>query len=417
MNVPAPEPRPGPFGIYFHIPFCLAKCPYCDFVSIPVGSSAFGRSPVRSSAFRRDPGNSRLKAELRTQEYDRILAALPRELELALAAHPDLRGRGLDSVYFGGGTPSLLPAEVVAELIRRTFAAFAPWLPVEVTLECNPISAEIERLAAYRDAGVTRISLGVQSFDPTILKALGRLHTADEAREAVWRTRSLHLDSWGLDLIFGAPGSSLDQWRDDLGKTIACAPPHISIYGLTLHEGTLMFDRHARGEIALPGDEEQRAMFLEARRTLTAAGWRHYEISNYARPGHESRHNRLYWTGGEYVGLGVAAHSYFGGRRYANPSALRDYLTAVESGRWPAVAEPVPSVRSGRGERIMLGLRQCGGFDPSELSAALGGGFVDEYHAEIRDLVQRGLLIATPGNVRLSEEGLLLSDLVFETFF
>ena len=387
------------FGLYFHIPICVAKCPYCDFVSYPLDA-------------------------LTSVEREIITESLADELDLALSARPELRGRPLDSIYFGGGTPSLLPADVVADLLEQARGSFAPREPVEVTLECNPVSSEIERLEAYREAGVTRISLGAQSFNDSVLKNLGRLHAAQQARDAIARIRSLDFASWGFDLIFGAPGSTLEQWRKDLAQAIALRPPHLSVYGLTLHEGTELYERYAacdkpllEGNAPLPDEETLREMFLMARRMLTEAGWRHYEISNYALPGHESRHNSLYWTGGEYLGIGVSAHSYLGGRRMANPALLTDYLKRLEAGEFPATVEALPSVRARRGERIMLALRQLDGFDPQEIGKTLGCDFLKEYGSELGALEEHGLLVVSKRNVRLSEEGLLLSDLVFEAFF
>jgi oxygen-independent coproporphyrinogen-3 oxidase len=410
MNPPRPN-RSDRFGLYLHIPFCLAKCPYCDFTSFPL---------------------DRIGQDLRA----RILLALERELDLALEAHPRLRGRRLDSIYFGGGTPSLLASGEIARFIAQAREAFSPSDATEVTLECNPTSAEAGRLEECHRAGVTRISLGVQSFDDDVLKALGRRHTSDDARSAIEKVKTCGFDSWGLDLIFGAPerigrtpresgsdpgaredAGALRRWRATLEETIGHAPPHVSVYGLTLHEGTPMHALHARGEIVLPAEETQRRMFVTARRFLTSAGWRHYEISNYARRGHESRHNTLYWEGGEYLGLGAAAHSYFGAARRANPSDLASYLEQVEAGRCPGTVEEPPSGRSRRGETIMLALRQCEGVDPAELSRRIGCDFTTEYAREIDRLRVAGLLSVSRDNVRLTEDGLLLSDAVFEDFF
>jgi putative oxygen-independent coproporphyrinogen III oxidase len=387
------------FGLYIHVPFCLAKCPYCDFLS-----------------WRRE--------DLATGVAERLTQALTREIDLALDAHATLGGRPLHSIYFGGGTPSLLDPQVVGDLIARAGKAFVPQPDIEITLECNPLTAETQRLEEFQDAGVNRISLGVQSFDATTLRALGRAHGADEARAACSAVTDLKFNSWGLDLIFGAPrdGTSppdadINRLRADLEETMRLAPPHVSVYGLTLHEGTELHRRHAEGRLLLPDEEAQREMFLLTRRTLRSAGWRHYEISNYARPGHESRHNALYWTGGEYLGIGVGAHSCFGEQRRANPRTPTEYLESIEQSRHPATPEEPPSRRSLRGERIMLALRRCDGVDPAELSEWVGCDFQEEYTAEIEKLTKEGLLSVTIDNVRLTEEGILLSDSVFEEWF
>jgi oxygen-independent coproporphyrinogen-3 oxidase len=412
MKTRHPHDAPSDFGLYFHVPLCQAKCAYCDFLSWPVESLGPGRR-------------------------GRIVHSLEREIDLAAAKHKTLRGRPLDSIYFGGGTPSLLQPGEVERLIRHALKVFEPrgfvrstWTgdpdepaagdterTVEITLECNPAGARGPRIEEYARAGVNRVSLGVQSFDGNILRALGRAHSPDDARHAIDSVRGAGFLSWGMDLIFGAPESSIDQWRRDLQETISCEPLHVSVYGLTLHEGTRLHERHVGGQVQLPGEDAQREMFLVARETLRDAGWLHYEISNYAQPGHHSRHNSLYWNGGEYLGVGVGAHSYFGGERYANPEALDEYLEAVEGARYPAVAEPPVSLRSRRAERIMLALRQCEGIDPHRLSRDLGCDFITEYAREVKRLGEAGLLALSAHNVRLTEEGILLSDGVFEEFF
>lgn len=398
---------PARFGLYVHVPFCLSKCPYCDFVSF---------SPE-------------ILGEPKREELTR---ALETELALALRAFPDLRGRALDTVYFGGGTPSLLEPGTIAHVVDLARAAFR-CADLEVTLECNPVTAQVERLAAFQAAGVNRISLGVQSFDPETLRRLGRRHSAEESHEACQRVQALGFRSWGLDLIFGVPetpggrnvsespipkrGGDLERFARDLDRAIELRPPHLSVYGMTIHEGTPFYERHAQGALVLADEETQREMFLLARRRLTGAGWRHYEISNYALPGHESRHNTLYWTGGEYLGLGVSAHSCFQGRRRANTPEVETYLERIHAGRYPAEAETPPCERSLRGERIMLALRQVEGVALADLDRSLQCDFRATYTEEIARLCGAELLWLNGGRVGLTEEGLLLSDSVFEEFF
>lgn len=386
------------FGVYVHVPFCLRKCPYCDFVSFPL-------------------------PELGPAKRSRLVRAIVDELNLAVRDNPDLAARLLDSIYLGGGTPSLLaPEEVrgIADAVLRIFlprrhAGAEP--DVEITIECNPGALPAEDLAAYRAAGVNRISLGVQSFDPEVLRTLGRRHTPADSVDAIRRIQDVDFLSWGLDLIFGVPGTTLPQWEQDLDRAIEFKPPHISVYGLTLHEGTVMFQKHASGQITLPDEETQREMFLSARRKLTESGWEHYEISNYALPGRRSRHNSIYWALGEYLGLGVAASSYWAERRRSNPVSVDEYLDLVESGEYPARLEETPSLRSTRAERIMLSLRQCEGVDLNALNQLIGCDFRTEYEAEIRRLVDAGLLCLAKDRLSLTEEGILLSDSVFEAFF
>ncbi|MFW6303176.1 MAG: coproporphyrinogen-III oxidase family protein, partial [Candidatus Sumerlaeota bacterium] len=297
----------------------------------------------------------------------------------------------------------------------------------EITIECNPVSSDMERLQGFVEAGINRVSLGVQSFDDTVLKNLGRSHSSEEAVQACLRLSELGLRSWSLDLIFGAPyaestgeeASRNDRQRfiADLDHAIALEPQHMSVYGLTVHEGTPLMDMVAQGRCRLPAEETQREQFLMARRALGDAGYRHYEISNYARAGHESRHNSLYWTGGEYLGVGPGAHSFFGGVRRANPADIEKWRVGLEAGEWPAQAEEAPDIPSLRGERIMLALRRLEGVSVEQLDRMIGGDFATIYSDALADLKRRGLVRWDGVNLRLSEEGLLLSDTVFETFF
>jgi oxygen-independent coproporphyrinogen-3 oxidase len=392
MTTPGAPPEGSPFGLYCHVPLCDGICPYCDFASWPIGHFA------------------NLTPEC-------VVDGLVAELQLACSVHDRLAERRLDTIYFGGGTPSLLSPESIGHLIRRIRSTFGMQLPAETTLEVNPGSFAHGRLGAFCEVGVDRFSIGVQSFDDAMLGRLGRRHNARSVHDLLEVLPELPLKSWGIDLIFGGPESSLSQWESDLQEAIRYRPPHLSVYGMTIHPGTPFFERCEKGALPLPDEEAQREMFLMARRELIAAGYLHYEISNYALPGHESRHNRKYWTGCEYLGLGVSAHSYIGGRRWACSSEWGAYRQALESGAYPAICEPEPSLRSRRGERIMLALRQCEGVDTQFMNAQLGCDFGSLYASEIQQLIGSGLLRVSDGRIGLTEEGLLLSDTVFEQFF
>ncbi|NQU42963.1 radical SAM family heme chaperone HemW [bacterium] len=382
------------YGVYLHIPFCVRKCPYCDFVSWSVKELA---SPLRN----------------------RTIEALHLEIRAAFQRFPHLRNKALASIYLGGGTPSLLDPQEVHRLISSVLEeSKTPLSPdIEITLECNPASGETTRLAAFQIAGVNRISLGAQSFQDRVLEALGRAHSAEDVFKTVDAIRDENFSSWGLDLIFSAPGSSLEEWRRDLAQAIAVHPPHLSIYGLTLHEGTPFFQDFSRGLLDLPPEEAQREMFLAARQLMTEAGYNHYEISNYALPGHHSRHNSLYWDLSEYLGLGVAAHSFVSGVRYANSRDLETHLSRTESDERTMEAETPPSLRSRRAERIMLALRRCEGIEIERLDRWLGCDFQKEYAPEILQLIAQDWLRIEKGRTDLTLEGLLMSDRAFEEFF
>lgn len=389
-------PSPKPFGVYVHIPWCLSKCPYCDFASRPIA------------------GNP--------QALDETPESLARELEAALRRFPHLQGRPMRSTYLGGGTPSLLEPRAVGAILDTLKNAFPPagggrWPDFEATVECNPASAEPKRLEAYRQAGINRISLGIQSFRDRALGILGRAHDARQAEAAARATDRAGLASWSLDLMFALPGDSPEGFQADLEMAIEIAPPHLSVYGLTLHEGTPMWRANREGRLAMPDEETQRALYLAARDTLRRAGYEHYEISNFARPGHRARHNALTWQDADYLGLGPAAHSCIDGRRYANPAAPEDCRRALAQGQWPASAEDSPTAAARRGERIMLALRRLDGVALSELDAWLGCDFAAIYAATLSDLVERGLLAIEEQRLRLTTDGILVSDAVFGCFF
>jgi oxygen-independent coproporphyrinogen-3 oxidase len=384
-------------GVYIHIPFCRGKCPYCDFVSHWI---------------------DRLNQDTRRE----ILDGVRKELGLWLDRLPDLRTKPIDSVYFGGGTPSLLEPLEIQRILTAVeeafdFRGYDLYGGPEITVECNPGSTELGALNGFREVGVNRASLGVQSFRDEKLRALGRRHDREDALRAVRHIQSAGFPSWSMDLIYGAPGDRLSDWLQDIEETLSLRPPHVSVYGMTIHEGTPFHEARRRRKIRLPDDDTQREMYLAARRALREAGYVHYEISNYALPGHESRHNRLYWNMAEYLGLGVSAHSYLAGRRHMNPNDLDTWLGRLRDNQLPAEDDEGVSLRSLRGERIMLSLRQTEGVSLSWLNAQLGCDFRVEYATEIEELTLSGLIETTEDKAHLTEEGMLLSDTVFLTFF
>jgi oxygen-independent coproporphyrinogen-3 oxidase len=283
-----------PFGVYIHVPFCARRCDYCAFATWTD------------------------KGEL----VDRYLAACRTEIQRASLPPAT-------SVFFGGGTPSLVPGPALMAVL-----AAVPLAPgAEVTVECNPDTVTADLLAAYRDGGVTRLSFGVQSMVPAVLAALGRTHDPENVRRSVELARAAGFSSFNLDLIYGGAGESLADWEQTLTDAVALEPPHVSAYGLTVEAGTPLFDDPARH----PDDDDQADKYLLADAVLADAGLGGYEISNWARPGHECRHNLLYWSQGEYLGIGCAAHSHRAGRRWWNVRTPERYLEAIEGGR-PAEA-------------------------------------------------------------------------------
>ena len=369
------------FGLYLHCPYCLAKCPYCDFAV----------------------------AVARVVPEERYAAAVLAELDLRLQERPELRGRRLESVFLGGGTPSLWHPRHVARVLEGLHARlpFAPGL--EVSLEANPSVADAERYAGYRAAGVNRLSLGVQSFQPETLKALGRDHDAAQAEGAFRAARAARFESVSLDFIYGVHGQSLAQVRSDAERAAALQPEHLSTYALTvereqLAEDTPLAKQLARGQLHLPPDEVVVDMARAVREAYEARGLARYEISNHARPGHSSRPNALYWTGGEYLALGVGATGTVGGQRYSNDRSAERYLRRVESGELPVASSESLGARELFEERFSLGLRLRGGVDWEPLLHHYGED-PGPRRAEVARLVAHGLATLEGHRLTLTDAG------------
>ena len=312
-----------PLGLYLHVPFCKQKCVYCDFYSLP----------------------------RREDQMDAYVSALRAQL-----AEADFSGYEADTVYFGGGTPSYLGPRRLTALLEAASAACSIAPGAEITLEANPDSAgDPDALSALRQAGFNRVSLGMQSADDGELRAIGRVHTMAQVRASADAVRRAGFDNLSLDLIYGLPGQSLPRWRENLSAAAALCPEHLSCYGLKAEPGTPLYARRD----TLPGDGAQADMYLETVDFLESRGYRQYEISNFAKPGRESRHNLKYWTLGEYAGFGPGAHSDFRGRRYAWARDLEAYLR----GKPPLSEDQAMSPRDREAEWLMLSLRLVRGLD------------------------------------------------------
>jgi oxygen-independent coproporphyrinogen-3 oxidase len=363
-----------------HLPFCVERCGYCSFNTAPYTEAG----------------------------QDRFLAALLAEWDLLHAA-PWAAGVSLDTVFLGGGTPSLLTVPQMAALLGRIGARFSLEPGAEVTVECNPDDVTRERLAGYREAGVTRVSLGVQSLDDAILPVLDRRHSARQARAAFAAAREAGVDNVSVDLIYGLPGLDLATWTATVREVLAWGPDHLSAYGLTLDEGSLW---HARGVSNLPPEEAVTAQYWALARAAAEAGFEHYEVSNYARPGFRSRHNQRYWRWEEYLGLGPGACGFLDHVRHANVKPVERYTTLVESGQLPWASHEVLTARQALAERLILGRRTSDGIPSARLAerCALERGRLPEVLDAWRE---RGLLAEHDGRAHLTEAGFLLSDALF----
>ncbi|KAA0894036.1 radical SAM family heme chaperone HemW [Oryzomonas rubra] len=375
--------------LYLHIPFCRRKCPYCAFVS------------QESTA-----------ADLDGYAHTLLV-------EMGLAAHAFRAERPLESVYFGGGTPSLLDPRQIGRIVERTGDLFGLDREAEITLEANPGTVGLERLAAFRSAGVNRLSLGVQSFHDPLLKALGRIHSAAEAREAFQAARTAGFTNIGIDLIHALPGQTLPMWRSELEQALALGPEHISVYGLTVEEGTPFALRYGADSPRLPDEDLAVAMFEEADDILTAAGYEHYEIANYALPGRRSAHNSGYWRRDGYLGLGCGAHTFLRqgyGVRFGNPADLDAYADAVAQGHLPHGEGQRLTRQDAMAEFMFLGLRMADGIGESGFRQAFGIGLDETFGVALAKLTALGLLEAAGDRVRLTRRGMLLSNQVFAHF-
>lgn len=373
---------PG-FGIYVHWPFCAAKCPYCDF-----------NSHVRHGGV----------------DQARYAAAFEREVAHFAAMRP---GKTVTSIFFGGGTPSLMEPATVERILAAIHDAWPVGDAIEITMEANPSSVEAERFRAYRAAGVNRVSLGVQSLDDTQLKFLGRLHTADEAKAAIEMARET-FPRLSFDLIYARPDQSLEQWRAELEEAITLAADHLSLYQLTIEEETPFFDLHRRGKIVVP-DSEHAAQLYELTQEVTEAhGLSAYEISNHAREGCESRHNLTYWRSGEWVGTGPGAHGRLsmndGRHAIANEKVPELWAHAVEANGHGMIEDECLALEDCGDEMLLMGLRLREGIDIARYTRETGHNLDPK---RIEDLLEHGMIEhRSDGRLRATPAGWLVLDAV-----
>lgn len=363
------------FGVYVHWPFCAQKCPYCDF-----------NSHVRFGGI----------------DEPRFRAAFLRELDHTAQR---LGSRTVSSIFFGGGTPSLMQPETVAAILDRIAQHWSVAPDAEITLEANPGSVEAGRFCGYRAAGVNRVSLGVQSLHDDILKSLGRIHSVAEAKAAIEIARTT-FDRFSFDLIYARPKQALEQWRDELSQALAIAGDHLSLYQLTIEPDTPFAALHAAGKLTVPNDDTSSALFELTQELTSAAGLPAYEISNHAAPGQESRHNLLYWRYGEYAGIGPGAHGRLlsdGVRRATSTERNPEkWAERVEHGGHGLIEEAPLSRAEEADEMLLMGLRLAEGLDLDRLGRICGAG---PSAAVVAELTQQGLIETIPGTRRIRASG------------
>ena len=364
-------------GIYVHIPFCRSKCDYCDFYSLA------GR-------------------EYRMDAYQKALLA-----QIAESA-PLAKNYQVNTVYIGGGTPTWYGEKRLLEILSLIKKKFRMARDAEVTVEANPDSAGEKLLRRLRRAGVNRLSLGMQSAQDGELAAVHRPHTFAQVEGAVQAARKAKLKNLSLDLIYGLPGQDRESWYDTVEKALSLEPEHLSCYGLTVEEGTPLWHRVERGE-QLPDDDTQAELYLWTVKRLREAGYRQYEVSNFARPNYQSRHNLRYWMGGEYMGFGASAHSDFGGCRYAYVRDLEGYIRGVMDGEHLLAESDVIPPRERGSEYLMLRLRTTAGIEEWEYRRRFYMNF-DPIEAKLAEYEQQGWAVKTRRRWRLTPDGFLLSN-------
>ena len=369
-------------GLYVHIPFCSAICNYCNF------------------------NRGLFDASLKEQ----YVQALLREI----ASQGD--GSPADTIYFGGGTPSLLEPSEIAAIIQACRGAFAVTADAEVTMEANPETVTPGRLAEFREAGVNRLSYGVQSFRDEELQRLSRLHSASRAADAFTMARAAGFDNISLDLMMWLPQQTIAQWLESVDALIALGPDHASLYILELYPNAPLREAMARSKWSLAPDDDAAEMYLQAMARLDAAGYEQYEISNVARRGRESRHNLKYWADGEWLGFGCGAHSTRLGVRWKNLSSTTEYIAAVASGGQPGVEKRELSRREALEEALFTGLRLARGIDVHTVKTRYDADVWGIYGAALERFREAGLLIYDGRLLRLSRAGMLLANEIMSQF-
>jgi oxygen-independent coproporphyrinogen-3 oxidase len=367
-------------SVYVHIPFCAKKCSYCDFNAYS-GMGALAYSFVN---------------------------ALLKEI-----AGSELKGRPVSTIFFGGGTPTYLAAEQLTAILAAIGSQYNILPDAEISAEANPTSAEADKFEAMRSAGFNRLSIGVQAFQDRLLRAVDREHSAEEAVEAFQKARSAGFENISIDLMFGLPEQTREDWEESLERAIELGTEHLSVYSLTIEPGTRFERLHAGGKLALPDEDSELWMYERAIERLYEAGLEHYEVSNFARRGYQARHNLTYWHNREYIGFGPGAVSYIEGRRWTNEKLPSRYIAKIRDGKSLTTEEEQLSTEGALAETLMVGLRLREGIALSPLKTRYGVDPRQKYQALFERLSEEGLLEETEDTIRLNHKGLLRANDIF----
>lgn len=374
-----------PLGLYVHIPFCAKKCNYCDFPSFSGLSDLFHEY---------------------TEALLREVAAVSEK-----HGHPEV-----DTVFLGGGTPSILPAEDILRIVKAIESLFVIKSPSEITLEANPGTITKEKARIYMDAGINRVSVGLQAAQDHLLEFMGRIHTIDMFSECINLLKDLGFYNINADIIFGIPGQSMEDWMETVDLVIKSGLPHISCYSLKIEEGTPWFELKRKGELPDADENLEREMYYHVISEASKAGYKHYEISNFSKPGYECRHNIKYWTDKPYIGVGSGAHSCVNNVRYANVTDVKDYISCVMNNASPEAFSKVTDREEQLSERFILGLRMIDGLSVRELKQEFGSAMVEKYEGKISMLKKKKLVSYDGDMLKLTGAGLDFANLVWVEF-
>lgn len=395
-----------PLGIYIHVPFCISKCGYCGFYSIS------GRDEVLSEYAKA------IESQILNQSF------VPREV-----GNFDVNRYYVDSIFLGGGTPSLLSSESMQRVLSAVDSVFCVDKGAEITVESNPGTLSLEKLKAYKSAGINRISLGIQSFDDGELLQIGRIHDVDTALQTVEDSRKAGFDNLNLDLIFSLPNQTLEGWESNLETAIDISPEHLSIYGLQLEEGTDFFERFKAGEFDETSDALDRAMYHKTCDMLKDSGFKHYEISNWSKPGYECRHNLKYWNFDDYLGIGPSAASFVNGYRFEVVPSLADFMLAYRINRDIYMQDEMNTnifsgahqntLKDSAGEFAFTALRTVDGISFDKFKSEFGIDFMKFYESEkseIEHYIELGYLNIDENGIRLTRNGIDISNSIMSLF-
>lgn len=372
-------------GLYIHIPFCLQKCLYCDF-----------------------PSHANL-AHL----YQSYVAALCQEISgLGGVLSRDI----IDTVFIGGGTPTILSADLLQQILQQVQTSFTFDQEVEFSIEANPGTVDLEKLLVLQAGGVNRISFGVQTFSDPLLLSISRIHSAAEAREAITMAQEIGFNNINIDLMYGLPGQTALELRHSIEQAIKLNVTHISAYGLKVEEGTPFAIMEEEGRLLLPEEDDDEAMYELTTKLLPQNGFQRYEISNYGKVGYECRHNLKYWQYKPYVGVGAAAHSFWRGERLANTADVVTYIQRIESGQLPVENREIPGVNTGMAEYVFLALRTVDGLFIEKFNQYFNVDFFHYYGDVVSTLVNKGLIVVTKEQIYLTEIGMKYGNVVFCAF-